>query len=256
MILTKKLNIILGDRVSIIGAGGKTTLMYLLAQETIAAKAKCLISTSTKILEPDASSFLRSEYIDACDVYRKNLVINFKSEFYPTRQIGKCVEDEDNSEKIFIKNILPNLDVAGRKHSEIGNITKLSSIELSDLTIDKYDVVLVEADGSKGKRLKGWREYEPVIDKLTTRTILVQDISYLNKRLEVEQVFNPQLFAEQFMSGDFSQEFSLEHIRQIINFAITCARGYLSIIFVDIDQSIDKREYVENYIKHNFKEYL
>lgn len=83
----------------------------------------------------------------------------------------------------------PNSD----KHPELG-ITlagvcsngKFSSfpVELLETIIPRYDIVIIEADGSKTLPLKAWEEYEPVITASTNITIGIMPLWPLGKRAE------------------------------------------------------------------------
>ena len=43
--------------------------------------------------------------------------------------------------------------------------------EVIDRICSSYDVVLIEADGSKRRAVKGWNDTEPVIHPRTTKTV-------------------------------------------------------------------------------------
>jgi KaiC/GvpD/RAD55 family RecA-like ATPase len=57
-----------------------------------------------------------------------------------------------------------------------------------------YDIVIIEADGAACKRLKGWKESEPVIPEFTTKTIGVVDSSVTGEKLSEEIVHRIDIF--------------------------------------------------------------
>lgn len=139
--------------ISIVGAGGKTTLMFRLASE-LRRMNKLLVSTTTKIYVP------REEEYDFITVGQKGL-----EEFTSKKEKG-----------IYVYGDLINNE---------GKLVCLSSENLLGIS-DNFDITLYEADGSKGKPIKGWNANEPVIEKGTTKTIGVLSIESLG--LEINEI--------------------------------------------------------------------
>ena len=73
-----------------------------------------------------------------------------------------------------------------------GKLTALEAGEVAELG-SAYDLVLIEADGSKGKPLKYPSEYEPVIPSFSDRVIVVAGLDALSGRVD-EQIFRWELF--------------------------------------------------------------
>ena len=73
-----------------------------------------------------------------------------------------------------------------------GKLTALDSDEVAELG-SAYDLVLIEADGSKGKPLKYPSEYEPVIPPFSDRLIVVAGLDALSGRAD-ELIFRWELF--------------------------------------------------------------
>ena len=63
-----------------------------------------------------------------------------------------------------------------------------------DTVRNAMDVLLIEADGSKCKPLKGWAEFEPVVLKETTMTIGVITVNELGRVISDENVQRMSLF--------------------------------------------------------------
>lgn len=156
----RKFEIQKNDVVSIVGSGGKTTLMFKLGRE-LKKMGKVLITTSTKIGIPTE---LEDDEI--------------------------CAENFDGD----FNGI--NLVVTGGEFTD----KKITSINYDCLkeSLSKFDYVLIEADGSKQKPYKASRENEPVIYDMTTKTIAVLPMmKYLNE-LNEDDVFNFELFKDRF----------------------------------------------------------
>ncbi|MCS5421830.1 MULTISPECIES: selenium cofactor biosynthesis protein YqeC [Psychrilyobacter] len=151
------LNLKKGDVVSILGAGGKTTLLNYLSNK-YSADNSVLMTTTTKIFTPLNYDYL---YHD----------INFL-----------------DTESFTLKN---SLYVVAPKYKG-----KLSSLPMADLEgLTKYfDYTFIEADGSRMKPLKGWSENEPVICGNTTITIGVIDLTQIGKPIDEEIVHRVELF--------------------------------------------------------------
>ena len=89
-----------------------------------------------------------------------------------------------------------------------GKLTALQAGEVAELG-SAYDLVLIEADGSKGKPLKYSAEYEPVIPSFSDRVIVVAGLDALSGRVD-EQIFRWELFEKATgVSGDMRVTASL-----------------------------------------------
>ncbi len=142
---------------SIIGSGGKTTLMYVLALE-LSKKGKVIVTTSTKI-------------------YRPENIITLENP-----------SEED------IKFAFQNNDVLciGKTTPE----GKFTAPDLDFWQMEEFaDYILCEADGSKGLPLKAHSGYEPVIPKNSVKTIQVLGIKGINKTIK-DVCHRPELYAK------------------------------------------------------------
>ncbi|PBH77305.1 hydroxylase, partial [Clostridioides difficile] len=112
--------------ITVVGAGGKTSLINYFAN-FYRDKLKVLLTTTTKIYVPN-------DY--------DNIIITIDGTVIPS--------------------ICHGITVCG---SYINNENKLVSIDSSilDEIVDQFDLVLIEGDGSKRKKLKGWNAKEPVV---------------------------------------------------------------------------------------------
>ena len=180
MIFTQSLGIIKGDVVCIVGAGGKSSLMIHVANELAANGLKVLVTTTTKMGKRQINSLMN---VDTSGQFFKGETI--KPGVYACAKLG----DE--------KAIAPDIDELE------GNIAR-------------FDVTLIEADGSACKPLKGWHENEPVVPEFTTKTIGVIDVSVIGKTLTEDIVHRFDLFT-QITGRNLGDEFRLSDVISIIN---------------------------------------
>ena len=142
--------------VSLVGAGGKTTLMYLLAEEYRSRGDKVLVTTTTHIKNP--SSGMQG--------------------IWTPEELGEKVQwarDESQVKELWRAGKIP---VIGTETAE----EKLAMPENAFFLrcCDLADQVLIEADGSKGMPCKVPADFEPVllpqsdivIAKLRKKTLL------------------------------------------------------------------------------------
>lgn len=133
--------------ISITGGGGKTTLMIEFASYLKNRGYSVLITTTTKVASPKSIDY-KADYIYSDEAVLNHEVKRSETVFYAVRSFD------------IKKWISPDLDV------------------LSILT-KRYDVVLIEADGSRGLPLKIHTERDPVIVKETTGVIGVMGLAAL-----------------------------------------------------------------------------
>ena len=170
------------DIISIVGAGGKTTMMLKLAQE-LRPNNKVLVTTTTKIYTPN-----QDEYDFICTT---------KEDFL------KYCNMSDNG--IYVLGLGVNKD---------NKILGIGISELDALT-PYFDYILIEADGAKEKQLKGWNEFEPVIYRKTTKTVGIIDISSCGSIINEDNVHRSEIFCE--ITGAIEGgTVKLEHLVEII----------------------------------------
>lgn len=133
--------------ISIVGAGGKTTVMMQLALEQKALLRNVLVTTSTHIYEPN--------------------------------QHASVDEDEEMIREKLEKE---HLVIAGVRAKE-GKVSALRE-DTYLKALKGADVTLVEADGSKRFPAKVPNEKEPVILEKTTDILIVMGLSSLHRTLK------------------------------------------------------------------------
>lgn len=152
--------------VSIVGAGGKTTLMFRLAKELVLYGKNVLTVTTTKIMEPSR-------------------------EETPVVLI-------DKDEKRIKNYVLENIDhyhhiTVGSERLSMGKLKGISTSLVDELsTYKNIDVIIIEADGAAGRPIKAPREIEPVIPSSTSMIIAILGIDAVGMKLSEENVFQPE----------------------------------------------------------------
>ena len=141
---------------SVIGSGGKTSLLAALAREL---PGTVVLTTTTHILPFEGMPLLASP--TAADV---------RAALAETRVICVGSRDEKNG-----KLVMPSLGI--------------------DALASLADYVLVEADGARRLPLKAHAPWEPVIPARSNRTILVLGASGLGHPVS-EKVHRPELFCQ------------------------------------------------------------
>lgn len=157
------------ELVSLVGAGGKTTLMFALAHELATRGEFVVTSTTTKMFPPAPSDtpflFLSRDEEEIVDYIIKNA----------NRKGHVAIASELLPDSGKLQGISPSL------------ISKL--IELGPV-----DYVIVEADGASGRPLKAPNPgYEPVIPPCTTLVVPIVGIDALGCGLTEESVFRSEI---------------------------------------------------------------
>lgn len=156
----EKFNIEKKDIITITGAGGKTTLMFLLSSE-LSKFGKVMATTTTKIYTPEKSQFEKM-YIGNEEITGEN-----KNIF----AVGKEIKDKK---------------LIGIGYHEIERLK------------DDFDYILIEGDGSKEKFLKEWNELEPCIPNFSNVIIGVINLNIIDLDLIEENIHRFELFKENY----------------------------------------------------------
>lgn len=134
--------------IAICGAGGKTTLLYALAEQARQQDKRILVTTSTHIMQPESTETLR--------FYEENTLDSFENICTPGQ-----------------------ISVIGTPcaHKKITGISPM----MVDTAMQSCDIFLYEADGSKRLPIKCHNTTEPVIWFGTDAVICVLGLSALGK---------------------------------------------------------------------------
>ncbi len=203
--------------VSVVGCGGKTTFIKTLS-ESIKDK-RVLITTTTKI-RPEQGIIL----------------IN---------NLDECIKH------------IPKKDVYcyGIINESSGKLEAMPLHILKEVVF-KFDIALIEADGSKGIACKGWRDYEPVVPSYTTHTVGIITLSSLEKAVSDETVFRQQEFIA--LTGIKSDEkIDYKHIARMLcekngMFYKSVGKKILCINKVESSECISKAEKLAEVVKKEY----
>ncbi len=169
----------IGERevISLVGGGGKTTLMFSLAEELTRQGKRVITTTTTKIYEPSEGE--------------SPLVI---------------VEEEPERLLLEAERALqsfPHVTLSGKRlpQGKLSGIPPDLVAELSRIS----DYVIVEADGSKGRPIKVHGDHEPVVPPSSTLFTVVVGADGLGKPLSPDWVFRFER-AKGFLRGNLTPE--------------------------------------------------
>ena len=171
-----------GDIVCLVGAGGKTSLMFQLAKEAKDVGMKVLVTTSTRIFIPEANQY------NAIDLSGRG---------FSSAQIDGA-----------------GIYLAGIPAPEPEKICGLSNVQIGACK-GRFDLILIEADGSARKPLKGWKDTEPVIYPQATKTIGVLDIQAIGQAMTPELIHRLDIFLE-LVGARAGDQVALNHLEAMV----------------------------------------
>ena len=167
MILVPALGLERTKLVAICGGGGKTSLMFALAAEWVAAGERVLVTTTTHIAAAQAEGHASVMAADAAGVLDQ------------ARRLGA---------RLVVATSGPGRDP--RK------LAGLAPAEMDRLAADCwFDRVVVEADGSKHLPLKAPAAHEPVFPATTQVVVMVAGLTGLGRPLDQDNVFRPEIWS-------------------------------------------------------------
>lgn len=154
------------ELITLVGGGGKTTLMFALGRELAGWGKGIILTTTTKIWKPLSFLpylFLNDQWSDLLKTALQNL-----------------------SSFPFI--------ILAQKELSHGKLQGLNPKWIDELfLLDEVCWIIVEADGAAGRSLKAPKQGEPVVPQKTTLLIPVVGIDVLGAPLEEEYVFRAQI---------------------------------------------------------------
>ncbi len=159
--------------ISLVGGGGKTTLMFALARELVAAGHRVLTTTTTKILEAEPSLH-----------------------GFPSLVVE---EDEEKLFELVVQQLEQREQVtaARARLPEWGKLRGVTPEAVDRLAQQRQIAhIIVEADGAAHRSLKAPNLTEPVIPSSTTLVVPVVGLDVLGLRLTEENVFRSHLASE------------------------------------------------------------
>lgn len=220
MTLKEALGIKPGEVISLVGGGGKTTLMFALARELTSSGNRVITTTTTKILEP-----LSSE--------TPLLLLEADEQ----EMIGRLLQNLADYSHITL----------ARERLASGKLKGVSPELVVELVrLNRVSCIIVEADGAAQRSLKAPNLTEPVIPDATSLVIPVVGIDALGCRLTGENVFRPEVVSKllglplgEVISAE-SIAFLVTHPRGIIKGSPGGARIIPFINKVDLDRGLSR----------------
>ncbi|MCF8108624.1 MAG: putative selenium-dependent hydroxylase accessory protein YqeC [Desulfohalobiaceae bacterium] len=154
--------------ICLVGAGGKTSLMFRLAKERVEQGQRVLTTTTTKIVYPEPGQ-------SPWTVVTEN----------PLAWLAKHHCQEQSRHLTLARARLPHNKLQG---FAVETIEALGASR-------RFDWILVEADGAAGRPLKAPAAHEPVIPEATRCVIAVLGLQGFGRALTEEWCFRPHIFA-------------------------------------------------------------
>lgn len=156
-----------GEVISLVGGGGKTTLMFALARELASGDYLVITTTTTKIFEPLPSQTPRLLVQKDGEEMLRLLLADFGKYRHITLASERLASGKLNG-------INPEL------------VVRLAEMRLASC-------IIVEADGAAHRSLKAPAPYEPVIPDSTSLVIPVVGVDVLGRPLIKKYVFRPEI---------------------------------------------------------------
>ena len=168
--LIESLDLRAREVISLVGAGGKTTLMFRLAKELLLAGEKVVTTTTTKIMTP-SSEETPCLFVHSDEEKLKEFVLQHIDEY---RHITLARERLESGK---LEGISPDF---------VGLLCNSPEI----------DRMIIEADGAAGRPVKAPREWEPVIPSHTTLVIGLLGVDGVGKELNEENLFQAERISQ------------------------------------------------------------
>lgn len=190
--------------ISVVGAGGKTTLIYRLAEELKIKGLRVLITTTTKMYVP------------------KRRFISWESGIGEEGDKGKQESAKRIEEKIRGKLHEKGIVVVGRILNGGEKFTGISE-KVRSILPSLCDVLLVEADGSRQKSVKVPAEHEPVLFPASDLVIGVLGMNSVGQRI-LEAAHRPEDVAA-FLNTSVEHRITEEDLEKIAESPLGLKKG-------------------------------
>ncbi|MTI48630.1 selenium cofactor biosynthesis protein YqeC [Sporosalibacterium faouarense] len=159
------INLDMKEMVCLVGGGGKTSTMFMLAKKLKNIGKKVLVSTTTAIYEP-----IKDDYDE--------LIINLDSK----------------KTKLLYGIPKRTITVIGSEISSEGKLLGLDKETMNKLFRENiFDYIIIESDGAKRKSIKAPASHEPVIPDMVTKVIGVIGLDSMYKKINEENVHRPNI---------------------------------------------------------------
>jgi probable selenium-dependent hydroxylase accessory protein YqeC len=211
--------------ISLVGAGGKTALLYALGRELSAIRCGIILTTTTKIFEPGPSPFF----------------LRYLSPELGTAKKWAAEHLHRHRSLLLARGRLPNGKLAGIPPEWVEEL----------FLMDGVSAIVTEADGAAGRPLKAPREGEPVIPGNTTLLVPVMGVDGIGRPLDEETVFRSAIASRLLdlpMGSTVTEEAVARLMMELIKGGPAGARVVPLINKVDIPGGRGKAEKLAHYL--------
>jgi len=173
MQLSKALHLKPGQAVAFVGAGGKSSAIRRLVQEIVGDKSneiRSVLITTTTRLGREQSDLAAHHVVDPSEDQIEELPVSL-AQFRSVLVTGPDLED---------KWIPPTSEVLD---------------ELPRIAAERGALLIIEADGARGRSLKAPEKHEPVIPDFVDLAVPMAGLDVLGQAIESDAVHRPELVA-------------------------------------------------------------
>lgn len=174
-----------GECVAVVGAGGKTTLCWMLVQALAQRGERAIFTTTTRIRQPAPGAF---------DALLLGDINATTQELTKTSWRTACIAAGIDGERDDTP--LPNSTMPVVHTKLTGyTATEISTLHTSITNLQSPISLVIEADGARGLLLKAPAEYEPVIPACATTVCVVANLDALGQPLDERVAHRPERIA-------------------------------------------------------------
>lgn len=171
------------DVISFVGGGGKTSMMFNIAFAAKKLGLKVLVTTTTKIFVPEKHCY--DKIVLRETISRDDMVVTHGITVLGGNVInGKIIALNENELHEFIKK-------------------------------SKFDLVLIEADGSRRKSLKAYKEHEPAVPIYSNKVFAVISLDSIGTNIDERYVYNSKRVSE-ILSKEYGSIITSEDIINLV----------------------------------------
>ena len=157
-----------GDVAAFVGAGGKSSAILAVADELAEAGMTFLVAPTTKMFVNEAEKM---------------------GPLFTSEDVGELRAKAEEALSDGASGVVVGSGLLSK--NRIGGVEPADISSLASLA----DVVLVEADGSRRRPIKGTAEHEPAVPEAATLVVAVGNIGAFGMPVDEEHVHRPELFS-------------------------------------------------------------
>ena len=189
---------------ALVGGGGKSTTAFVLARQAKARGLKVLITTTTKMYQPNSDQFdtiidaeSLSYQIDSHDSSASHADTQALIVTTATPGSGDTTESEPSQARHYTPSSWPTANICfcyqgiieDIENKEQNKVTGLSTAMLNKLkSADLFDLIIIEADGAKHLPIKAPSGHEPCIPSSVDTVIALTGCEVINQKIDPRQI--------------------------------------------------------------------